>query len=73
MRSAALPRFSSKIPGFISYVLLKSLILCMRSTRKIKDSKKYLKWDFENLGDFYKRISRYQERSVMPMKMGIHP
>jgi|GEM_PF-2738313 len=32
MRSAALPRFSSKIPGFISYMILRSdeiiLFLC---------------------------------------------
>jgi len=36
MRSAAMPRFSSKIPGFISYVLLKSLILHSLRARKIK-------------------------------------
>jgi len=27
MRSAALPRFSSKIPGFISYVILSATLL----------------------------------------------
>jgi len=36
MRSAALPRFSSKIPGFISYVILRALIWSAWSAPQIK-------------------------------------
>jgi len=58
MRSAAMPRFSSKIPGFISYVIL----------RKSSEFVMPTSLGIHKLGDLQKRIS---PPHVIPAKAGI--
>jgi len=43
MRSAVVPRFSSKIPGFILFLILKPLSLRALRTRRLKGFRKMAK------------------------------